>query len=195
MTMLETNTRNPLENQEAADGRFFDDQNTKGLMEIDMRGIVPLRQEVLALASRLALEKTQPGVLKECLELGFFETTKALQTALRIGEGALRLTMNRTPLAPTKMFKALVNDYAEKHPAEVIIPSDMLTAATVLPYPSTQGDYKPVVDMRIRTSGDKPPKEIQGFKTAEPLGSWFRFDLSQTVIIQMVPISPLAKQS
>lgn len=189
MTILDTKIpTDGLEAIEAAPSRYFFAPKPGPQLELDLAGIQPLRREVLLFARRLAQEKLEHSVLKSCVEVAFHEAIGELQTALSIDSGALRLKIGRKPLAPSQATGALIGDYSSGKPDTIDISADKITALKVLPFPSTPDDYRPVVDMRVRTSID--PETVPDFPPTEPLGSWFRFSLSYTDMVQLVPSGP-----
>lgn len=164
----------------------------------------PWQQELLARhdfteASRMAetiLDLTQRlkdptgSALTKGIMLGVLESeVSSLGDILKAHRGTWVIGADRRlPLASDAAGSALWEDYGvadERRPETrwFVIPGECVTAGQALTHRQTGSVYNPVIDLRIKTSADKPtlfcqaPNEVV---EQESPGKWFRFSLAGT---------------
>lgn len=169
------------EANQAAGGRFFNAQEAY----VDLSDLGQLSAQVIGFAGLIRRRSGQRG---EVFKDAFAESIDELKARLHVREGILRVQTERLPIAPKPKLAALASDYGSRDGA-YLVPAEAVTAASVLPFMNVTSDYRPVVDLRLRTSADKPVTVFGGAgeTRAEPsAGSWFRFDLGSTALSHLV---------
>ena len=133
------------------------------------------RAEIGDLQAVINSSKTDTTLIEPfILQLG-----ESLSAVVSIGDGSLGINMPRQ-VEDFARAGSLIEDYGV-HSSEamhrIVIPIGRITAINALAFPVVGRDYRPVVDMRVQTSHDKPLQVHKAPETPNP-GKWHRFPLS-----------------
>lgn len=187
MAVLETAEIYPnQETQQAANGRIFyeTDQYVFEDLAPIQRTIAQRTADILDYSTAPDVE-TEIGMEIQHLNLADLDAV-LLELSERIGNHSGWLTITTAPsrLSSTSE-KALLADYHVKDDdqgrAVLFVPTSAITAHRANPqFYATGHATRPVMDMRIKTSGDPEPVYNRFTKTySEPTGRWVQFALAQ----------------
>lgn len=148
---------------------------------IDFQHLGSLQAEILNYAEMLDEPSTE---LKDCLQTGIQEAVDKLKEGLvgAVAVADLTIATTSAPLAHETPLKAFRQQYATD--TGFRIPQGTVTAVSALAFSASEGgNYRPQVDMRVRTTADRPTTIFDragGLREVPSDGTWFRFPLAKT---------------